>query len=278
MKFYFLLILSLFFTSCQSTFFYQVYQASYSEEIVYKDDRLVYEDENCRVLYNLWSDGGNIGFQLFNKTDSNLYLNLEESFFILNGIAYNYFKNRIYTTSTSSGITSSRGGNISNSITGLNQFDQIQTNKISLTTSLGNVSTSGISFSYNEEKIVCIPSKTSKIISEYSINESLFRDCDLLKFPTKKEVVTKTFTKEKSPFVFSNKIAYSIGKNGSLLRFSNDFFVSEITNYPENEVLESKYDEFCGQKSLYMTYFFKNTSANRFYLKYNRAQYESWIH
>ena len=56
-----------------------------------------------------WDILGNIGFQFFNKTDKNIYLNLEESFFILNGISYNYYRNRVFTNSTSSGATTSRG-------------------------------------------------------------------------------------------------------------------------------------------------------------------------
>ena len=196
-------------TSCVSTNFVQVYKAMPSDKLVMQDDRIVYEDDNCKVTYYLWSEGGNIGFQFFNKTDKNIYVKLEESFFILNGIAHNYYKNRVFT-------------NLDSSI------------------------------SYNEEKDVCIPPNTSKNISEYNINESLFRDCDLFKFPTKKQITTKSFTKEQSPLVFSNRISYSVGKNDNLIKFENEFYVTEISNYPENEFIEWKYEKYCGQESMYM--------------------------
>ncbi len=224
-------LIAMMLTSCVSTYF-QVYKTVPSDKLVVKNNLLVYEDENCKVSYNLWSEGGNIGFQFFNKTDKNIYLNLEESFFILNGVSKNYYRNRVFTS---------------------------------------------FSVSYNEEKILYIPSKTSKIISEYNINESLFRDCDLFKYPTKKQIKSKTFSKEQSPLVFSNRIAYSIGQTDNLIKFENEFYVTEISNYPESEMFESKYDEYCGQKSLTMTKYFKNVSADRFYIKYSKGK-ATWKH
>ncbi len=61
------------------------------------ENSLIYEDDNCIVSYNLWAERGDIGFRCYNKTNSNIYVNLEESFFILNGIAHDYFKNRVYS-------------------------------------------------------------------------------------------------------------------------------------------------------------------------------------
>ncbi|MBW7844887.1 MAG: hypothetical protein H3C45_04450 [Bacteroidia bacterium] len=264
-------------TSCVSKSYFQVYKVVPFSKLVVKNNNLVYEDENCRVSYNLWSEGGNIGFQFFNKTDNNIYLNLEESFFILNGISYNYYRKRVFTSSTSSLATSSFGANATKSVTGLNYSNLIQTNRISATNTFGNMTSTGFSVSYNEEKFVCIPSKTSKVISEYSINESLFRDCDLYKYPTKKQVKSKTFSKEQSPLVFSNRIAYSMGQTDNLIKFDNEFYVEEISNYPKSEMFESKYEEYCGQKSETKTKYFKNVSPNKFYIKYNKSK-DTWKH
>ncbi|MDP4186542.1 MAG: hypothetical protein Q8905_00710 [Bacteroidota bacterium] len=238
---------------------------------------MVYEDENCKVSYNLWDEGGNIGFRFFNKTDKNIYLNLEESFFILNGISYNYYKDRVFTNSTSTGSSTSRGVTASKSMTGVNYLDLLQTNRIAATNAVGIMSSSGYSVSYNEEKIVCIPTMTSKIISEYIINESLFRDCDLFKYPTRKQIKSKTFKKSDSPFVFSNRIAYIVGQTGNLIKFENEFYVTEISNYPESEIVESKQDEYCDQKSMTMTKYFKNVSPDKFYIKYTEGT-DTWKH
>ncbi|MEN3323698.1 hypothetical protein VP395_08160 [Mariniflexile soesokkakense] len=258
-------------TSC-STPFYQVYKASSSDKVVLKDKLLVFEDDNCKVLYNLWDEGGNIGFTFYNKTETTIYINLKESFFILNGVANNYYKNRVYIASKNLESSVFSGLVASKSITGLNYSDLIQTNNVSTSKSSGIKTSSGFSTSYAEEEIVIIPSKTSKSISEYSINELLFRDCNLFRYPTRKQIVNKTFTKSDSPFIFSNRIQYKIGKEESAKLVENDFYIKEIGNYPESEILELVQDEFCNQKTLTKTKYFKNVSADKFYIKYSKGQ------
>lgn len=264
-------------TSCVTSSYFQVYKAVPTDKTTIKENLLVYEDENCKVSYNLWDDGGNIGFRFYNKTANNILLNLEESFFILNGTSFNYYQNRVYTNSTSTRTSVTTGLTGTKSITGLNYLDLLQTNKISATNTIGAMASSGHSVSYNEEKIICIPSMTSKVITEYSINQSLFRDCDLFKYPAKKQIQTKSFTKSVSPFVFSNRITYTVGQTGNPVKFENEFYVSEITNYPESEMIEKKYDEFCGQKSMVSAQYFKNSSPDKFYIKYRKTQ-DSWKH
>ena len=262
-------------TSCASPSYFQVYKAAPSDKLVMKDNNLFYEDDNCKVSYNLWNEGGNIGFQIFNKTEKDIYLNLDECFFILNGISYNYYKNRVFTNSTSSGYSSSRGAAISKSVSGINFLEVLQTNRISTINKIGTMSTSGFSVSYTEDKIICIPSSTSKIVSEYTINESLYRDCSLFLYPNKKQVRTKSFSKANSPFVFSNRITYTLGKTDKLIRFENEFYVKEISNYSANEVQDSGFEEFCGQKSTIPATYFKNVSPDKFYVKYAK---DAWEH
>ena len=269
-------LIAIFFTSCAPRSFYQVYKTIPSDKLIIEDYYLVYEDANCKVSYNFWEQGGNIGFRFFNKTDKNIYLNLEESFFILNGIAYNYFRDRIFTNSTSSGATASRAATASKSVTGINYLDLLQTNKIQATSSVGLMASSGYSISYNEEKVICIPSKTSKVITEYNINETLYRDCDLFKYPTKKQVKSIKFSKAESPIIFSNRIAYFVEQSDDLIKFENEFYVAEISNYPESELVESKYDEFCGQKSMTVTKYLKGVSSDKFYIKYTKQ--DTWKH
>jgi len=276
-KLIFTAIIAVLLTSCAPTSFYQVYKATPSDKMVIKENLLIYEDENCKVSYNLWNEGGNIGFRFYNNTDKNIFLNLDESFFVLNGIAYDYYRNRVFTNSTSSGATTSLAATASKSVTGINYLDLLQTNRIQATNSVGLITSKGYSISYNEEKTICIPSKTSKVIAEYNINESLYRDCDLFKYPTKKQIKSKNFSKTESPLVFSNRIVYAIGQKDNLIKFENEFYVTEISNYPASEMYESKYDKFCGQKSMEMTKYFKNDSADKFYIKYSKRQ-DLWKH
>jgi len=231
---------------CVPTNFYQMYKVAPMGATALKDNHLVYEDESCKVSYDFWGDGGDIGFRFYNKTAQSIYLNLEQSFYVVNGIAFDYYQNRIYTNSTA-------------------------------VSAVGLVASSGYSVAINEAKIVCIPSMTSKIITEYTVNKTLYRDCDLLKYPIKREVKTKKFTKTDSPFVFSNRIVYSLSANGNPVKFENEFYVTEITNYPDEEITELKYEEFCNQKSDLQKSFFKSVTPDAFYINYKKGT-DYWKH
>ena len=274
---FFAALITITLTSCKTNSFLQVYKVTPDDKITLKENQLVYEDENCKVSYNLWNLGGNIGFVFHNKTDKNIYLNMEESFFILNGIASNYYQNREFSNTTSSGTSVLHGANATRSVTGANYLDLILTNRFSVSGSVGVINSDGHTVSYAEEKIVCIPGMTSKVITEFSINESLFRDCALLKYPQKKQIKTMSFTKSDSPLVFSNRIVYAVGQSGNPVKFENEFFATQITNYPESEITETKSDEFCGQKGMGQIKSFKNVSPDKFYIKYNKGR-DTWKH
>ena len=72
-----LLLTAMLLASCVTNSYYQVYKATPSDTTLLKDNLLVYEDQNCEVFYNLWDEGGNIGFRFYNKSNENIYLNLE---------------------------------------------------------------------------------------------------------------------------------------------------------------------------------------------------------
>ena len=62
---------------------------------------LLYEDDNCTIFYNFWENGGNIGFKFYNKTDKIIDIDLSRSFFVKNGVAYDYYQDRVAVTATS---------------------------------------------------------------------------------------------------------------------------------------------------------------------------------
>jgi len=261
-------------SSCATTF-YQVYNVKPTNESITNVEELFFEDDNCKISYNLWENGGNIGFNFYNKTDKNVYVRLNESNFILNGFAYDYFKNRTFTTSESKSASASNTSTGSVAVTGINVYNNIQTNQVKSSSSANLSSSVGYAVSTKEDSLICIPPKTTKRISEYSINNALIRNCDLFKYPRTKEIKTKSYSAEKSPIVFSNRITYEINGNSKLVE--NEFFVSEITNYPESEFFESKYDEYCGQKSSYQTKYYKFYDIDKFYMKYNKGR-DYWKH
>jgi hypothetical protein len=293
----FLIFICLILASCMPSVFYQVYSTNASENLKNDNDIYFYEDTNCILTYNLWSDGGNIGFKFYNKSEKNIYLDLEHCFFILNGMSKSYYKNRTFTTSESSSFSSIRSKALSRSSSGFNYSGFSESNRITNSTTIGNLSAigesitnlnsntiqfgysslSGLSVSYNENKIICIPPRSLQRISEFSLNHTLYRDCILYKYPSNnKKIITRSFAKTESPFVFRNRIAYSLEKSDSVIEFENEFYVNEISNYPEMKIIGSRIDTFCGQ---YQTRnYFKISAPNMFYLRYTKAVDDNWIH
>jgi hypothetical protein len=270
-----LLIISLL-TSCAvpQKPYYQVYKAEGLGNLVKKDNAYTFEDENCIISYNLWKNGGDIGFEIYNKRDENIYLNLEECFFVLNGIAHNYYKNRIFTFSKSQGIANARSSKSSSIYNSPSLSNLVYNASIN---SIGLSSSSGSSTAYNEEKIVCIPPKTSKSVREYAISDYTYRAADLFFFPRMKQVQPKRFLVTNSPFVFGNMLAFSTEKDKSLIRVENNFYVSEITNYPDFALTELKLEEYFGQKGTSYIKQFKSTPPDKFYFTYYRGG-QIWKH
>jgi hypothetical protein len=268
----FIVIALVIMTSCAPVTFYQVYKTKPTSEISISESSLVFEDDFCKISYDMWSNGGNVGFNFYNKTEKNIYLDLSECFFVLNGSAYNYYKNRIYTEASSSSSTVSKTTTTSKAITGYNNNDLLQSNRMQSSKEVGAISSSAFSVSYNEEKIVCIPSKTTKRIAEYKVNKTLYRDCDLFKYPTKKQIKTKAFSHTNSPIVFSNRLTYSVENSNDRHMIENEFFISEITNYPEDDLIEYITDKFCEQESVTKTSYFKISSPDMFFIEYKKGQ------
>ena len=240
----------LLFTSCAKLPYYQVYKVIPSETLTQKENSLVFEDSSCKVYYNLYEEGGNAGFRFYNKTTKNIYLNLGESFFIMNGHANNYYMHRTITNTKSIGVSSS------------------QSTYYYQPYSYGIGSASGSSTSYEEESIVCIPPLSFKKVYEYKINTSVIQDCDLDPSPSKKKIKNKSYIKSNSPFVFTNMISYSTGKTDEPIRIVNEFYISEMTNYPQSAAFETIYPEKCGHKSSVAWQQFKFNKADQFFVKY----------
>ncbi len=233
-----------------------------------KNNTLVFENSNCIINYNLWANGGDAGFQIYNKSDQNIYVDMSESFFVLNGVANNYYKDRIYTYTVGKAITKSKGSNSSVVITGIDNNNSINYSGAVR----GNaVSTSTVqSISSNEEKIVCIPPMTSKFFTEYKIFNEFISECSLSKYPLRNQLKSHTYNKENTPISFSNRIAYRVGKENEIQRFENSFYATEIANYPEAEVFNWEHKDNCGKQSKlkYKTHKFQST--DRFYILYQR--------
>lgn len=298
MKNLFILLLIVGITACEPVVHFQVFKVE-PNNLSLKNDALVFENDQCKIVYNLWDRGGNIGFIFLNKSDKTIFLDKAESFFIINGIANDYFQNRTYTKSSSVGVITKKGGAYAQSTgsqsSSSDQYRNSETNLqnalssgiLTTTTNGSSVTNSntyqsvesilysqsvnvskGYSVSYTESPIIRIPPKSVKIISEFKIITSRYLNCSLYDSPQSK-IHTLIFTKNDSPFVFSNRICYKVDSLGSSPVFvTNSFYVSEISNMPPGKFYYSDYETVCGKKSFDKMLFKKFESPDKFYIRY----------
>lgn len=240
-------------TSCAVPNYYQVYKANTENGSVY-NRKIVFEDSNCTINYNLWSEGGNIGFSLYNKTENDLVIDLTKTFFVINGIAYEYYQNRIFSNSSTTGASA-------NSYSYPYYRNYIIAN-------VTNTSSSSFSTSYIEKPQISIPAKTSVIVTEYDITDSRYVTCQLDKFPSNKSIKSMNYTINDSPFIFSNLITYLT--KSDTIRIENKFYVSEVTNYPAPEMVTEIDTSICGNKLDFPIKALKDLTPDHFYIKYSK--------
>lgn len=275
-------------SSCAPSLYnYQLF-VSESADLVEKNNVLIFEDSNCSISYDLWSETGNPSFLFYNKTNQEISIDLSECFFIVNGISYDYFQNRTYSYSASSTISNSNG--YSNTNTGIkttssslikpeiynNQKVNSSSYSLSHSNSVSRINTEsssnsrGYTITYNEQKIIKIPSNSGKVISEFNIVPKRFIDCDLQKLPDNRSGIDSlVFNKENSPYTFRNSITYKT-ENEQKFTVENNFFVNKIMNIIENKFFYFDYKIGCdGKKSIYKSKFVKYYSPKNFFIRYS---------
>lgn len=223
---------------------------------------LLYEDANCAVFYKFWGNGGNAGFEFYNKTDQIIYLDLSKTFFIKNGVAYDYYENKTITNTESSNTavsitsgyglaaTSSYSASISQYYAGHLGYP---TTPLSPQASSASIGTSkslfaslfgsktlfastghSTSVATTKQPILSIPPKSSKFIKNYHIISNEIVSCDLKYYPENHDKIS--FNEENSPITFANYITFKIGESSNLYSIENKFYISEIANYVEQNV------------------------------------------
>lgn len=269
-------------SSCKSTF-YQVVTTQ-SENLKTEQNALFFEDANCKVYYNLWSEGGNAGFLFHNKTDVTVYVNLAECFFVKNGMAYDYSLNRTISNSISQSVSYQQTASVWGYKNGLPVVNSVAaSDKPSKIADLGvlmpglfggsdakgKTTTTGQVVTYSDQPVVAIPPHTSKSFAEYSVYKTLYRDCNLLLYPSKNQIRPLKFTSENSPVTFSNIITYFTSDAVGNVQIRNDFYISEIKNLPKKVALKKVYVRNCDDKKIKEMHF-TDAAQNKFYIRYSK--------
>jgi hypothetical protein len=283
-------ILIMLLSGCSSVY-YQLYQVE-STDLKLNNNFLLSENNDLNIVYNFWSEYGIGDILIENKTDSSVYIDLGRSHLIVNGIANTYFQNRTITKATSSSflISSSYGsytsqytgkGSATASASAWNYGNYSAASGNSYSVSSGTSTVSGRSSTSNthislansvtigEQQIVIIPPRSAKVISGFYLNSALYKDCNLVSNPSRKENKISKFNKDNSPFMYRNFLTYSFDKEFTPINELSDlFWVSEISNYSNNEFTEYYQPQNCGKNVGYQQLKFKYEGPDKFYIEY----------
>lgn len=258
--------------SCKS-YYYQVYDVS-SNNLKMQDNSLVYENEDCKVLYNLWSNNGKLKFAILNKTDKDIFVNMGQSFYVVNGQAVDYYQGRTFTSQSYDEYT-----NMGASVTGNANGSGLWGNGVYYEDAQALVNAKSVrtvkavanSITSKEKEIVCIPAKCYKVFSYYSVNPDRVVTCERSKDYPSGTYQVGTYTQASTPMSFKNRIAYGFTKNDVADKhIDNDFWISGITNYSQDAATEKYKDktECYGIKSSEKGKRFKIGTPSKFYKLY----------
>ena len=251
------------------------------------DGKFRYNEEDIVVDYNFWSKNGQVSFVITNNSDSDVYVDLSRSFLVVNGMTFDYFQNRTYSSNASSTVVSSSAYGASNTFAVANGIANALSShygssglstafstvsETSTTTSHSRRSTSsstinrGVEFA--EKEGVWVPAHSSRHFCEFSLLEAPYRQCGLARNPSRREDASVAFTENNTPFAFDNMLMLVV--DGAERRLVNSFFIERITNLPEEQTYEEKSDVDCnGRSTGEKIRIHKYGSANRFYINYN---------
>lgn len=254
-------------TSCTKTY-YQVYDVN-SESLKQEDNSLVYENSDMKVMYNLWGENGKVGFILQNKTDKDLFVDMDKTFFILNGEANDYFKNREYSASMANAAYFDYSLNKTYSASSGFWPTQYYVPMLSVFAKVIKGRTTGITT--KEKQIVCIPANAYKVISEYNVSPRFVKTCVRSKDFPRNTANVANYSESSSPVKFKNRIAYSFDSDcKNLQHVENSFYISGVTNYSNKaatEKVKEQTDCYSAQKR--QRKYFKIGGPNKFYRTYH---------
>ena len=213
--------------ACSSSTYYQLYKVD-TNGLEQTTNQLNFENEHCTISYNLWAENGNLSFTMYNKTDQNIFIVMPQSFFIQNGIAYDYYTNAVHT--------SRQVTQVGKAATYANSYASILGNNamgVGKATTYAGSLTSENTTTTQELAMVCIPPKAAKYFKGFKLIEYAQKDCDDYDFNyPKKESSIITYDKENSPWFYRNRIAYTLDGDISNCQYvENELWVSRLQNY-----------------------------------------------
>jgi hypothetical protein len=246
-KFLIILNLALFLLSCGPIPYYQIQEFKKTQAVIALPEN-VFKNNDIVIEYDFWTRKGFSDFKITNTTDSLIYLDLELTHFIMNGLASPYYTNQVQMES--SAIVSSR-----------------------INSRIYGYSSNGVKYETSNtiipSKIVVIPPKTHKLVKGFNI-ALLYKACNLKHFTDSSSI---QFNDSISPVVIQNMFYYTKGSSSKIFsHFVNELSLNRVINVNQSKFYSFDYKYDCNQKaSVYKFPYSKFKLENRFYLEYYKT-------
>ncbi|MGB1384485.1 MAG: hypothetical protein ACPG66_03970 [Flavobacteriales bacterium] len=256
--------------SCSPTAYQVIKTAPAKENSACTD--LIFSNDDITIKFDFWSEGGWGGFEIHNDSESNLILNLDTTFLVVNGSLNAFFDNSSYAVSKSSGTSNSGVAAINDRLS-----PNYARSKGLSPSARGTVAaaatasfSSGVAITQKESSKVVLPPGFGSKLYESDILDRSLQFCDLQRNPyarmPKGRTLSKTFTEADSPVYFDFVINYSLGKRTEQLLFS--FYVEEVANYKSSDIFVYVREDPCGKPLVEPKKEFKNPDHWSFYNKF----------
>ena len=264
------IITSLFSVSCTQSF-YQIYTMD-SKDLKMQDNSLLFENADCQVSYNFWSDGGYVSFAFKNKTDRDIFINMNESFLVVNGNAHNYFEAKTYTYGSAFATSIGYGESLGVSLSGKTGVwsNKHYTASAGVAASITSKSAIMNTVSIKEQEVVCIPANSFKTFSKFCLSPAIYQKCvKKVDYPSKKVSLAK-FDSDNSPIMMNNRLTYGFKNDNMDKHIDNVFWLGEIENYSEKSAIERKSEKGCYDNLSKEIKVFKIGTPSQFYRHYQK--------
>lgn len=263
------LVLLLASTACGT--YHQVATLSSPDIKLSSDGLFSYTEKDVTISYDFWASYGQVSFVVSNDSDNDIYIDLSRSFFLVNGMTYDYFQNRSFSSGHLSTVTNIDYRGRSSTYAQASRYSNNLATGTSYTNATSSTITSTRSSSsglvVTEKEGVWVPAHASRGFSEFSLLDAPYRQCGFARNPKQKEKIALEFDDVTSPYQYENRLMIVVG--GKDRPITNTFFISEITNLPESSAMEVRPALNCaGKDTGYTRSYYKNRAPNKFYIIY----------
>lgn len=202
-----------------ATSYYQVIETA-SIDAPIKEGFHVFENDDIQVVYDFWSRGGSMRFQIWNKTELPLYIDWEKSHLVHNGHSLDYWDDDVrsasfYASATQLYLRSS--GSI--------MVDPYYIRTSTSTTGSSSKRSTVETVISKPKRVINLPPHSAVSIDRFQLMSDWYYDCDFnLKTTAKGNPQKRAFSATDSPLTFRNFLVYATDDTFTEERYIDNAF------------------------------------------------------